>query len=102
MKPKSKFYAILEKALKEADSYDTNPAGTNTSANSSAETPDQAAQAGQVAATAAQTAGVDQQKAINTANQAFLAALKNHPTLKGNPANITPEFLKTLAATKTI
>ena len=95
MKSKSKFLEALDRVVKEMDAaYGTTATiGTTTGAPTDPE------QAGQAAATAATDAGAKEKAAIAAANKAFLAAITNHPTLKGDMSKITPDFIKSLQTT---
>ncbi|NBP70462.1 MAG: hypothetical protein EBR30_00720 [Cytophagia bacterium] len=91
MKSKSKFLEALDRVMKETDgAYSSATIGTTTGTTTDPE------QAGQAAATAATDAGTKEKAAIAAANKAFLAAITNHPTLKGDLTKITPDFIKTL------
>ena len=90
---KSKFLEALDRVMKEVDGAYTQ---TTTGTGGAQQDPTQAAAA---AAGAAQQAGQKEKDAINAANKAFLAAVQNHPTLKGDLAKINPDFIKALSTT---
>jgi len=90
---KNKFLEALERVMKEVDPGYTQP---TTGTGGTAQDPEQAAAS---AAGAAQQAGQKEKDAINAANKAFLAAVQNHPMLKGDLAKLNPDFIKTLQTT---